>query len=218
MHARATVVAADPGRVDDLIRLVRDRVVPAVDEHGGSLGLSMNVATVPADGDRSSVRCTVTDIWADRASMHASERALRPLRDAAGRLAGARPVTEEFELAVLHRLRQAEVGCWVRSTRVRLDPARVDVGLRVFRTSTLPAVERLAGFRSALLLVDRGSGNGVVSVVFDDRAALDASRGQASSVRQEESARASAQVSDVAEAEIVVAELRLPLSRATATG
>lgn len=212
MHARATVVAADPARVQDLIRLVRDRVVPAVDTHGGSLGLSMNVAATDGGSGR---RCTLTDIWTDRASMHASERALQPLRDAAARIAGARPVTEEFELAVLHRLRQAEVGCWVRSTRVRLDPTRVDAGLAVFRTSTLPAVERLDGFRSALLLVDRGSGNGVVSVVFDDRAALDASRGPASSVRQEASSRASAEVSDVAEAEIVVAALRLPLLRAT---
>lgn len=209
MHARATVAVADPARVDDLVALVRDRVVPEVDARGGSLGLSMNV-------DRGSGRCTVTTVWADRASMHASDRALAPLRDAAARLTGTPPVTEEYELALLHRVRQAETGCWVRSTRVRLAPAQVDAGVAVFRDGTLPAVERLGGFRSALLLVDRRSGNGVVSVVFDDRAALDASRTTASSVREEASARTAASVGDVAEAEIVVAALRLPLTTATA--
>lgn len=209
MHARATVAVADPARIDDLVALVRDRVVPEVDAQGGSLGLSMNV-------DRTSGRCTVTTVWADRASMHASDRAMVPLREAAARVVGVQPVTEDYELALLHRVRQAEVGCWVRSTRVRLAPDQVDAGIGIFRDSTLPAVERLDGFRSALLLVDRRSGNGVVSVVFDDRAALDATRATASDVRDDASSRAEAAVSDVVEAEIVVAALRLPLTTAGA--
>lgn len=209
MHARATVVMADPAKVDDVVALVRDRVLPAQDEQGGSLGLSMNV-------DRSSGRCTVTTVWADRASMHASDRAMAPVREAGGRVAGAQPATEEYEVALLHRLAQAEADCWVRSTRVRLDPAQVDAGVRIVREHSVPRVEALAGFRSLLLLVERRTGAGVVSVVFDDRAALDASRSQASSVRDDTTSRAAADVRDVAEAEIVLAGLRLPLNRETA--
>jgi quinol monooxygenase YgiN len=207
MYARATVVVGDPAKVDDVIAFVHERVLPALEQQAGSLGLSMNV-------DRGSGRCTVTTVWTDRASMHASERGLGPLREAAGRLAAGAPVTEEYELAVLHRLRQAEPGCWVRTTRVRLDPAQLDTGIRTFRTTTLPAVEKLPGLRSVLLLVDRRSGSGVVSAVFDDRAALDASRAAAEGVRDESSARASASVTDVVESEIVVAGLRLPLVEA----
>jgi quinol monooxygenase YgiN len=199
---------ADPSKVDDVVGFVRERVLPEVDAQSGSLGLSMNV-------DRASGRCTVTSVWADRASMHASERALAPLRDAAGRVAAGEPVTEEYELAVLHRLRQAEPGCWVRTTRVRLDPAQVDEAVRTFRRDTVPAVERLPGFRSVLLLVDRRSGHGVVSAVFDDRASLDASRALAGQVRSEASAATSAQVTDVVESEIVIAALRLPLHQAS---
>ena len=208
MHARATVVLADPAKVDDLIAFVRDRVLPEVDAQAGSLGLSMNV-------DRASGRCTLTSVWADRASMHASELALEPLRDAAGRIAGGQLATEEYELALLHRERQAEPGCWVRSTRVRLDPAQVGLGVRTFRDHTVPAVRSLPGFRSALLLLDRRSGGGVVSVVFDDRAALDASRESAAVVRAEASERAHADVTDVVEGEIVLAALRLPLQPAS---
>jgi hypothetical protein len=209
VHARATVLVTDPGKVDDVVGFVRDRIVPVVDAQGGSLGLSMNV-------DRAGGRCTVTTVWVDRASMHVTERVLAPLREAAGRRGGGQPATEEYEVALLHRVRQAEEGCWVRSTRVRLDPTQVDAAVRIFRESTLPAVERLTGFRSALLLAERARGSGVVSVVFDDRAALDASRSPADEVRGESSARTSASVTDVVEAEIVVASLRLPLTSATA--
>jgi quinol monooxygenase YgiN len=209
MYARATVVITTPDRVDAVIDLVRDRVVPVVDEQPGSLGLSMNV-------DRESGRCTVTSIWTDRGSMHASDPALEPVREQAERVAGAPLATEAYEVAVLHRVRQAEPGCWVRGTRVHLDPQQLDAGIRTFRHHTLPAVAGLPGFRSALLLVDRRSGNGVVSVVFDDRAALDASRAQAGQVREEASAETSAQVVGVVESEIVVAGLRLPLQDGTA--
>ena len=208
MHARATVVIGDPARVDDLVTFVRDRVLPRVDAQAGSLGLSMNV-------DRGSGRCTVTSVWADRASMHASERALSPLRDAVARVAGGQAVTEEYELAVLHRERQAEPGCWVRTTRARLDPAQVDRAVRTFRDHSVPAVRNLPGFRSALLLVDRRTGGGVVSAVFDDRAALDASRESAAAVRADASERAQVDVTDVVESEIVIAALRLPLQPAT---
>lgn len=204
MHARATVVMTEPSRVDDVVAFVRDRIQPVLDAQAGSLGLSMSV-------DRASGRCTVTTVWADRASMHASERALVALREAAGRVAGGQPVTEEYELAVLHRRAQAEPGCWLRSTRVRLDPAQVDAGIGLFRSTTVPQVERLPGFRSVLLLVDRRTGSGVVSAVFDDRAALDASRGPAAAVREESSARTAADVTDVVESEIALAGLRLPL-------
>jgi quinol monooxygenase YgiN len=210
MYARATVVIAAPDKVDAVVDLVRDRVLPLVDDQPGSLGLSMNV-------DRGSGRCTVTSIWTDRASMYASEPALEPVREQAERVAGAPLATEDYEVAVLHRLKQAEPGCWVRGTRVSLDPQQIDAGLRTFRHHTLPAVERLPGFRSALLLVDRRTGHGVVSVVFDDRAALDASREAAGQVRQAASAETRAEVVGVVESEIVVAALRLPLSSATDT-
>lgn len=198
------MVTAEPGKVDEVVAFVRDRVQPVLDRQAGSLGLSMNV-------DRESGRCTVTSAWADRASMHASERALAPLRDAAGRVAGGLPVTEEYELAVLHRRAQAEPGCWVRSTRVRLDPAQVDAAVALFRSTTVPQVAQLPGFRSVLLLVDRRTGSGVVSAVFDDRAALQASRAPAAQVREDSSAQTDAAVTDVVESEIVLAGLRLPL-------
>lgn len=205
MWARATVLTS-PGRVDGVVDLVRERILPVVDTQPGSLGLSMNV-------DRTTGRCTVTSVWKDRASMHASEPALAPLRGQAARAAGNVPVaTEEYEVAALERVRQAVPGCWVRATRVRLDPSAIDTGVRTFQRGTVREVARLPGFRSALLLVDRRSGNGVVSVVFDDRAALDASRERAQQVRSQASARTSAEVTDVVESEIVVAGLRLPLT------
>lgn len=207
MYARATVVIADPAKVDDVVALVRDRILPEVLAQPGSLGLSMNV-------DRASGRCTVTSVWKDRGSMHAGEPVLEPYLERAARVAGGVPASEEYELAVLHRLKQAEPGCWVRTTRARLDPAQVDQAVRTFQMTSLPVIETLPGFRSALLLVDRRSGSGVVSVVFDDRATLDASREAAASVRQQSSAQMQASVTDVVESEIVVAGLRLPVQSA----
>lgn len=205
MHVRATTITVEPGRVDELIRFARDEVTPVADGCPGSLGLSMFV-------DRSTGTATITTAWATEQQRDESDRSLLPVRERAAALFGATPAVELLEMAVLDRRRPAEPGFWARMTRVLVNPALLDDAIDAYGTTTLPALELLDGFCSAVLLVDRRTGQGVSTVVFDSRVALETSRAAGDEIRRTSAAKAGAQVVEVRESEVVIAGIRAPQS------
>lgn len=203
MFIRATTITADPSRVDELISFATDEVAPVCDRLRGSLGLSMFV-------DRKTGTCTISTAWQTEEDRDASDEALRPLRARAAELMGATPAVELLEMVVLDRRRPARPGFWSRMTRVSIDPGHLDDAIDAYGATTLPALELLDGFCSAALLVDRTKGSGVSTVVFDSKAALEASRLAADEIRRTSAAKAGAQIVDVRESEIVLAGIRAP--------
>jgi hypothetical protein len=204
MYVRATTIDADPAKIDEGVAYVRDHVVPAVDSLPGSLGLTMLA-------DRDSGTTSITTAWSSEADRAEADELLTSLRAHAVRhLAGGTPVTELFDLAVIDRLRPARTGFWSRLTRVSIEPASVEDAIDVYTSSTMHDLRLLDGYCSAVLLVDRPRGFGVVSVTFDGRASLEASRERAAAIRRSGLEKAGAQVSDVREAEVVLAGLRIP--------
>lgn len=205
MFVRATTIHADLTRLDEGIAFVRDQVAPAVDTLPGSLGLSVFVTRDPAI-------VTVTTAWATDTDRQASDEVLTPLRARGSRILGGPAVSELLELAVLDRRRPAEAGFWSRMTRVTVDPLHLEAAVDAYSASTLHDVQLLDGYCSAVLLVDRLTGAGAVSVTFDSRRSLESSRAQGEMLRAAGLAKAGAEVVEVREAEIVLAGIRLPQS------
>ncbi len=204
MFVRATTIDAEPTRLDEGIAFVRDNVVPAVNTLPGSLGLSMFV-------DRTTGTTTVSTAWETEQARAEADAVLTALRAKGTRiLGGGTPVTELFELAVIDRLRPAEPGFCSRMTRVTIDPAHVEEAIDAYTTSTLHDLQLLDGYCSAVLLVDRARGIGVVSVAFDSREHLEESRAKAEQIRRTGLEKAGAEIAEVREAEIVLAGIRLP--------
>ena len=65
MYARSTTFKDRPEAIDDAITLVRDEVMPAVQEMEGCVGLSMLV-------DRTSGSCIITTAWASLPDLESS--------------------------------------------------------------------------------------------------------------------------------------------------
>ncbi len=204
MHVRATTIDADPGRIDEGVAFVKEHVVPAVATLPGSLGLSMFV-------DRDTGLTTVSTGWATQQARQDAEELLGVLRGKAMRvLGGGTPVTEYFELVALDRLRPAMPGFWNRATQVTIDPAHLEEAVDTYTSSTVHDLQLLPGYCSATLLVDRPRGMGMVSVVFDSKETLDASRDMGDQIRRAAVEKTGAAMVDVRESEIVIAGLRLP--------
>lgn len=203
MHARSTTLRGRPSEVDSVIRYVTEEVMPAITAMDGCLGLSLLV-------DRGSGRCIATSAWSDDKSMHAADEALRPMREEAGRVLGADPSVDEWEIALLHRDHRTSESTSVRCTWLRTDPARIDEAVELFRSEVLPVAESMDGFCSASLLVDRESGRAVSSVTWDSREAMEATRETATKLRAKVAERAGAEIEDVAEFEMALAHLRAP--------
>lgn len=204
MYVRATTINADPARIDEGIAFVRESVVPAVESLPGNLGLSMTV-------DRITGTTSVTTAWETEAARAAADEVLTSLRGKAMHMMGTgTPVTEYFELAVLDRLRPAKDGFWNRMTFVSIDPAHLDDAIDAYSSSTLHDLQLLPGYCSAVLLIDRARGAGIVSLTFDSLASLEESRPQAEIIRRAAVEKTGARVSEIRESQIVIAGLRLP--------
>ena len=204
MYARSTTVQADPQRIDEGIRYVRDEVMPAVQSMPGCMGLSMLC-------DRDSGRCIVTTSWDSEESMSASREAVRAMREQATDVMGGRFDVDEWEIAVMHRAHALQDGAWARVTYSRLhDAGQADHVIEAWKANILPRVEEFDGFSSVSLMVDRAAGRGVGTMCFDTRQALDASRETAQRMRDEFAGRIGVDITEVAEMEVAIHHLRVP--------
>jgi heme-degrading monooxygenase HmoA len=204
MHARTTTLVAMPSSVDAGIAYARDAVMPKVESLDGYVGLSL-VA------DRSSGRCIITTAWESEEAMRASGDAVKEVRARAAEIfVGSSLDVDEWEIAALHRVHESGDGACVRITWVKVDPAEMDAGIDMFKSTVLPALEELDGLCSVSLLVNRASGRGVSSAAFESVEALERAQTQADRIRASASEGANAEVLDEHDFELVIAQLRVP--------
>jgi quinol monooxygenase YgiN len=193
----------DPQRIDEGIALVRDEIMPAVQEMEGCIGLSLLV-------DRSTGRSIVTSAWESEDAMKATAQRVQPLRERGADLLSATPEVREWEIAVMHRERQAPDGACANVTWTRGDTAAIDRNLEAFRDQVMPRIMELDGFCSVSLFIDRGEGRGVTATVFEDRAALERARPAIEAIRSGAIEQLGLELEDVAEFDVAYAHLRVP--------
>ena len=204
MFARSTTVLGDPRVVEAGISFVKDEVLPTVTGLGGCLGVSLLV-------DRESGRAIATTAWEDRQALDASAELVGPVRARAAEVMHAPlPRVETWEVAAMHREHTATPRAWCRIAWTRSSGVDPDEMIGYWTREVLPLHERMGGFCSASLLVDRESRRGCATMTFDSREALEGSRSAAADVRAISSTRMPVEFLEVAEMELALAHLRIP--------
>jgi quinol monooxygenase YgiN len=203
MYARSTTVRGNPQSLDKGIGHVRDRVMPAVQQMDGCVGLSMLA-------DRGTGRCIVTTAWTDAEAMHRSARDVRTMRRRAAEVLGGEAEVEEWEIAVLHRMHGVHNGACARVIWTEGDRAQLDRVVVAFRMSIIPRVEDLPGFVSISAMMDRETGRCATSVTYDSRESMKEAESPGIAMRQEFTQQMGMTVSDVAVFDVVLAHLRVP--------
>jgi heme-degrading monooxygenase HmoA len=204
MYARSTSIRSTPAKLDNGIRYVADEVLPGLGQSDGCLGLSM--LTNRDDG-----RCIVTTSWRDEESMRATAEEARTLRHHLEHtLGGEHSDVQEWEIAILHRTREAPEGACARVTWARGEPAQIDDRMSTMRTAMLPRVEELPGFCSVSVLMNRNTGEGVTATVYESREAMDRAADQGMTMRGDIARQMNMEITEVAEMELVLAHLRVP--------
>jgi hypothetical protein len=204
VHARSTTIQAQTSSIDDGIAYMRDDLMRELESVDGYVGISLLV-------DRESGRCIITAAYQTEDAMRAAADKANQLRSqAAERFSGSVEKVEEWEIGVLHRDHHSREGSCVRATWIRMPSDQADRALEFYKDSVLPALERLEGFCSASLLINRSSGRGVSSSTFDSREAMDRDRDKATELRNTRTRELGADVLDVGEFELALAHLRVP--------
>jgi len=203
MYARSTTFQARPGSIDEGIAYVRDEVMPAAMAMDGCVGLSMIC-------DRESGRCIATSAWSTQDALNSSEQGMEPKRQRGAEIFGGPPSVERWEIAVLHRHAMSGEGACVRCTWLTMDAEGLTHASDTYRMSTLPALEEMAGFCSASLMVDPATGRAVSSVTFASRDAMVASRSAAEGLRTSTVRDMRGTVTGIQEFELALAHLHVP--------
>lgn len=203
MYARSSTFAADPTRIPAALAYCRDEVGPTLKDTEGFVGLSLMT-------DERSGRSIATTAWSSEASLRASESKARPLRERGSAIFGVPAEVDTWEIAMMHRRQGAEPGARVRATWTRVDTAKVDLAIEMYREVLLPAIEDMAGFVSESLFVDRATGRSVTCVTFDSQDSLEASRAGATELRRAAVHENDVQILQVTEFELALAFLRVP--------
>ena len=206
MYARSTTFRGEPNAIDEGIAYTRDKVLPAVRQMDGCIGLSMLV-------DRHTGRCIVTTSWDDAEAMHRSAEAIRPIRAMAVRSVHgteAETTVAEWEIGVLHRSHPAPEHAACRVIWTKAPIGRTDQIIDGFRLYILPRVGDLAGFCSVSLLVNRKTGRCTIATVYEDRQTMNRAKGQAQAMREEFAMHMGMHVTEVAEFDVALSHLRVP--------
>ena len=204
MYARSTSLTADPARMDDGIRMVRDEIMPALQSMPGCLGLSMLC-------DRASGRCIITSSWDSAESMAAtSDRVVYMRQRVMDTMSGRDMSVDEWEIAAMHRLHTPGDDACARVTWTRGDPAMMEQTVDGFRMGLIPQMDDVPGFCSLSLMVDRNTGRGSLTSVYRDRQSMEASRDMVRGMRDEFTGRTGMEVTDIVEFELAIHHLRVP--------
>jgi heme-degrading monooxygenase HmoA len=205
MYARSTTIAGEPGSLDAGITHVRDTVMPLVQGLEGWVGLSMLC-------DRESGRCIITTSWETEEALRTSGPKVRASRGRAGDIfrAATDPEVQEWEVAVMHRVRETGEGACARVIWCRAQTGQVDRIMEAWRTEIPPQLEQMPGFCGVSVLVDRASAHAVAAVSYESREAMDRSAEQGLILRSRFADRMGFDITDVAEFDIVLAHLRVP--------
>jgi quinol monooxygenase YgiN len=203
MYARSTTIHGDPRSVDAAAAYVGDEVMPAIRGMEGCVGLSMLA-------DRDSGHCIVTTSWRDEAAMRSSREGVRSAAERTAEILGSRPEVQEWQIAAMHRVREAQQGSRSRVTWLRTEPDAVDRAVDAVRLSLMPKLDDLPGFCSVSIMVRRGEGLTVAAVSYDGRAHAEQASEGAREFREEFAPAMGIEVVDTAEFDVLIAHLRVP--------
>lgn len=171
MHVRITTVTG-ASDIDGGLALLRDQVVPQMQQQTGFRGLS-------AAGDRAAGVVTVLSVWDSQADLQASESAADKARGDTLRLMGGEVSVERYEQTVWEvGDTRPGPGAKLHIRNIKLDPDRIDDNLNFFRQTVVPDMKTRPGFLAVRQLIDRNTGEGRVGSIWADQDSLAASLAQ----------------------------------------
>ena len=204
MYARSFTIDGQPLSVDIGIAHCRDVAMPALQQIDGYVGLSLMV-------DRETGRCIATSSWESIKAMRASAEKVAIIRDHVALMFDGSASVEEWNIALLHRRHRSREGSCVRATWLKVVPDLLDRSLDFYRMAVLSEMEDLDGFCSASLMVDHPASRRAVSCsTFDSVESMAINRDRATELRSRRARDLGAEIVDVAEFELSIAQLRVP--------
>lgn len=201
MFVRTVYATGHPGRIEQTLDRLRMDALVLLTERPGYRGYGLFA-------DPSLGKITMGSWWESAQAEQDSDAVLADRRRELLAPLGGTVDTSVWEALVVSPPGTAGPGAGFRLVRGRIDPPRLDALGEVFRDRALPVMEKLDGFVTGAMLVDRASGFFSVGAVFADRESLVDSRGPMADARAQATAAAGSTVWSVEEFDVVLLDRR----------
>ena len=167
MYARNLVFTGTDA--DQVAAYLDKEVAPVASQQKGFRQLA-------AAGDRASGTVSILSVWDTLEDLEASDSALAKFRqESVARFGGQLASVDVFEQVVMEVGQEPpRPGCVLFIAETRLEQEKIDEAIAMFRTENLPAILATPGVRAVRNLINRQTGQGRISVVYSDKAALEA--------------------------------------------
>ena len=179
-----------------------ERAVGYLDEEAAPVAAQQKgFRQLAAAGDRSAGLLSVLTVWDTLDDLQASDAALAKIRqEGTERFGGQMASVDVFEQVVMEVGKTPpQPGCMIRIQDTRLPVERIDELVAFFKAEILPGILGGPEVRAVRNLVNRQTGQGRISVVFSNQAALETSE----SARKERMATAGQRGVEFGEARVL---------------
>ncbi|MBV6698280.1 antibiotic biosynthesis monooxygenase [Kitasatospora aureofaciens] len=201
MFVRTVYATGNPDRIDRTLDGLRAEAVGLLTAQPGYRGYGLFA-------DRALGKIVMSSWWESAQAERDSNQELgQRCAEVLAPLAGT-VTTDVWEAVVTAPPGEVGPGAGFRLVRVEVDPAKVDTMTEVFRDRALPMLEKMDGFVTGAMLVDRASGQASVGAIFADQESFAASRGPQADARAQAVAAVGATVRSVEEFDVVLLDRR----------
>ncbi len=175
MHAGVNYIQVQPGKMDELISMFRDSVVPTAPQQQGNRGGFLLT-------DRNTDKAIALGLWETEADIP-TDKAGGWYQEQVSKFAQliAGPVVRDlYEVSV--QVAETSGRGETRRARVataQVQPGKMDELISILRDTNYPAYRPQQGFKGALLLTDSNTGNGISILLWETE--TDIKAGEASS-------------------------------------
>lgn len=158
-----TFTGAD--NIDNGVTYLRDEVLPLLNAQRGYRGVLASAA-------RSEGVFGILSLWDTEADREASDSALRKHREEAVKLVGGDLTVEAFEQMAAEVNEPPTVGAALIMIRISMNPAKIEENFALFTSEILPRLKAAPGLLVLRDMIDRTTGDGIISSVWTDLGAL----------------------------------------------
>ena len=167
MYARFTTGQAQPGKIEEVIGIIRDAIVPAMKQQRGIRGATFAV-------DRQTGKVAAASYWETEADMLGTNESSAYLKEVIAKITPllAEPMTiENYEVSLLEGVRE---GTYIRLTTLQVQPTKVEEAVAIGREAA-QVIREQPGNRAVVVLTDAKTGKvrvGTLWATEADRAAF----------------------------------------------
>jgi len=197
MYARV-VMFTGASKIDEGVDYLRDVVTPILRQQKGYRGTF-------GSADRNQGTFGVLTLWESEADRDASDSALAKVRDEAVRITGGTLNIELYEAVLQDAVGPPSTGAALLLRRVSMEPGRVTENLEFFSREILPQIQQEPGYLATRQMINRQTGEGVVSTVWKDAASRRAAA--ESAVRRQQQSAGRVTFGEQSEREVVFVDV-----------